>query len=171
MAVVIGVLLIIVLSLAIIRALVGTTTRYTVIPNQPESVFDPAPGVRTAAEIGAISDTMSSEWCVYEGVTPPLRLKIRGQSLENYARITRLHLDEFGRDSYAALPPQQQAQILSRISADAYVVDWEGALYPNGNPLPFTQQNLMAMIEKDSFLWPFIQEHAHRLSPPWPTDG
>lgn len=169
MAIVISLLLIVLLGLWIIQALVGTKTKYTIVQEGAANPYDPAPGVRSAEEIKAISDAMPSEWCAYQGMTPPLRLKIRGQSLENYTRITRQYLDDVGRDIFINLPAQQQAAVNLRIIVDAYVTDWEGALYPNGNPLPFSLDNVMALLGKDEFLLPFIQDNAHRLSPPWPA--
>jgi hypothetical protein len=168
----IGLLLIGLLVLLIARAVSATrmtTPPLRVVPSRSDGWVDYAPGNKTAEEVQAVSDAMPSEWCVYEGMTPPLRLKIRGQSRENYVRITRQHIGGHGPDSYALLTEAQRNDLNLRITADAYVTDWEGATYPNGNPLPFSLDNLMALIEKDTLLLAFIRDNAHRLSPPWPS--
>ena len=161
--------MIVVLTLTIVRMVGGTKTTFTVIPGTPADGIDFAPGERSPEEVQAVSDAMPSEWCSYEGLTPPLRLKIRGQSQENYTRITRQHLDAVGRDAFEFLPDAQKGAFLQRISLVAYVVDWEGACYPNGAPLAFSLDNLAALVAKDELLRAFVMENAHRLSPPWPS--
>lgn len=51
--------------------------------------------------------------------------------------------------------------------AEAYVLDWEGATYPNGAPMLYSPENLAAFMATDPHLVAFIRQEAHRLSPKW----
>ncbi len=124
---------------------------------------------RSSEEVAAMIADMPSNWLIYDGMTPSLRLQIRGQSYENYRRVTRKYIDEIGQDNFALLSPEQLQSVNNLIMSEAYVVAWEGAHYPNGNPLPFTPQNLAILLDRDAFLVSFITDEAHRLSPLWPA--
>lgn len=106
-------------------------------PLTAAAMSDPAPGVRSAEEVRAISETMPSEWLTYVGMTPPLRLKIRGQSEDNYTRITRQLIAPFGPGGMNHLSPAQLEAFTTRVVVEAYVSDWEGAEYPNEARCPF----------------------------------
>lgn len=158
---IVGLLMIVLLVMRIAGMLGNGRTQ--AVPAIP----DPAPGFKSAEQVQATSEVMPSEWCEYQGRTPPLRLKIRGQSEENYTRITRQQLATLGPGGINYLSEDQRSAFVSRIAAQAYVADWEGAFYPNGNPIPFSVDNLMAVIEGDQLLTAFVMENAHRLSPAW----
>jgi hypothetical protein len=168
MAIIIGLLVIVVLIFRIIQMAGGTRAVYTVVHHQQPADIDEASGYRSPEEIKAISDAMPSEWCLYEGMTPPLMIKIRGQSEENYTRIVRQNMGAIGRENFKFLSEAQKDELHKRSCIEAYVINWEGALYPNGHPLPFSVGNLMGLIERDPLIFPFIIDNAHRLSPPWP---
>ena len=53
---------------------------------------------------------------------------------------------------------------LPDINAQAYVLDWEGAQYPNGNPLPFSPDRLAILMRKDEILRVFVTDEAWKLA-------
>ena len=108
-------------------------------------------------------------WVTYGGATPPLRLHIHGQTYEGFRRVVRKHIDRLGQDYFDQLPQQRKEEFLLPVVAEAYVSDWEGAQYPNGNEMPFSPANLAIMMAKDPHLGAFLQSEAERISPPWPT--
>jgi hypothetical protein len=141
----------------------------------PQEKFDPTHfntahlPQRTAEEIHQIQDSMSIEWVVYSGATPPLRLRVSGQTYESYRRIVRKHIDEIGQENMERLSPELLNSFNNAIIADAYVVDWEGAQYPNGNAMPYSTENLSVLLARDPYLLNFLTTEARRISPPWPT--
>ena len=60
---------------------------------------------RSDAEVSALLANMPTTWVTYEGMTPPLQLKIRGLSHELYRRFTKAQLDAFGRDPLNTMSP------------------------------------------------------------------
>lgn len=124
---------------------------------------------RTASEIKEQTDALKLEWVTYGGSTPPLRLLIQGQTYETYRRIARGRIDLLGQQNVERLSPEQMADFNRSIIAHAYVRNWEGAQYPNGNAMPFTPENLTLLMERDPYLESFITNEAKRVSPPWPT--
>jgi hypothetical protein len=124
---------------------------------------------RPAKEIAAQISALKTEWVTYNGMTPPLQLLIRGQSYESYRRVVRSEIDVIGQRNFERLSTQQQAEISRLIVARAYVGEWEGAEYTNGNPMPFSSENLSLLIASDPHLEVFIVTEAGRISPPWPT--
>jgi hypothetical protein len=126
---------------------------------------------RSDAEVDALLASMPTAWVTYDGMTPPLQLKIRGLSHELYRRFTKAQLDAFGRDTLNSLPPSEAMEIakslLPDVNAAAYVVDWKGATYPNGNPLPYTPDNMAALMRKDEMLRNFVSDEAGKLGPAW----
>ena len=105
----------------------------------------------------------------YNGATPPLRLHVRGQTYEGFRRVIRKYIDRIGQDHFDQLSQQQKEEFLLPVVAEAYVSDWEGAQYPNGNAMPFSPANLAIMMAKDPHLGAFVESEAERISPPWPT--
>ncbi|MDR3513477.1 MAG: hypothetical protein P4L73_17700 [Caulobacteraceae bacterium] len=169
MGVAISVLVIVALVVLIIRALVGHKSEVKITyggPVQP-SALPPLPKL-TPAEIEARSSAMVSEWVEYAGATPPLRLHVRGQSHETYRLFSRKHIDLIGEDAVQAMPETMLANLNHIVMADAYVTGWEGAVYPNGAPMPYSPRNLAIMMGADPYLVTFISQTAERLSPPWP---
>ena len=79
-----------------------------------------------------------------------------------------------GQAMFDAMPTDQARNVLAalnpRLIATAYVIDWEGAIYPNGSPMPFTISNIATRLEQDPYLLTFVTDEAHRLSPDW-KDG
>jgi hypothetical protein len=73
------------------------------------------------------------------------------------------------QDYFDQLSQQQKEEFLLPVVADAYVSNWEGAQYPNGNAMPFSPANLAIMMAKDHHLGAFVQSEAERISPRWPT--
>ena len=69
---------------------------------------------------------------------PPLRLKLRGNSYEGFRRVTRKYIDRTGQDHFERLSDAQRMQFLLPVIAEAYVIEWEGAQYQNGAPLPYS---------------------------------
>jgi hypothetical protein len=124
---------------------------------------------RTQNELEQLQNPMRTEWVAYGGATPPLRLHVRGQSYEGFRRVTRKHIDLTGQDNFDRLSQQQKVEFLLPVIAEAYVLDWEGAQYANGNAMPFSPANLAIMMAKDPHFGAFVQSAAERLSPPWPT--
>jgi hypothetical protein len=124
---------------------------------------------RAQKELEQIQSSMRTEWVTYAGATPPLRLHVRGQSYEGFRRVTRKYIDLTGQDNFDRLSQQQKVEFLLPVIAEAYVSDWEGAQYSNGNAMPFSPANLAIMMAKDPHFGAFVQCEAERLSPPWPT--
>jgi hypothetical protein len=149
-----------------ISKMVGGTR--TVSTNRPEGDSTTFPK-RSEAEIDSLLASMPTAWVVYDGMTPALNLKIRGMTEELYRRFTSRALDDYGRQVLNSLPYQEMmavaASLLPSINAEAYVVEWNGAQYPNGNPLPATVDNLAMLIRNDEMLRNFISNEAERLSP------
>jgi hypothetical protein len=124
---------------------------------------------RTQKELEQIENSMQTEWVTYNGATPPLRLHVRGQTYEGFRRVIRKYIDRIGQDHFDQLSQQQKEEFLLPVVAEAYVSDWEGAQYPNGNAMPFSPANLAIMMTKDPHLGAFVESEAERISPPWPT--
>ena len=175
MSAIIGVLVIVILALVIIQMVGGTKTKITYqFEPQPGTGPPPLPG-RTPGEIKEALDAMPSEWVTYEGATPPLKLHIRGLTHENLRRVSRKLIDQMGgQQAMDQLPVEQVTQLMlgmnSNLIAEAYVLDWEGARYPNGAPMPFSASNMATRLDGDPYLLTFVTDHAHRLSPDW-RDG
>jgi hypothetical protein len=114
---------------------------------------------------------MPTAWVTYDGMTPPLQLKIRGLTQELYRRFTKAQLDAFGRDTLNSLPPSEAMEVvkglLPDVNAAAYVLDWKGATYPNGKPLPYTPDNMASFMRKDDMLRNFVSDEAGKLGPAW----
>jgi hypothetical protein len=164
-----GVVFLVYLLLRISR-MVGGGTRTVVVDQSPHDDRPKLPD-RSTGEIQSLLDSMPTEWVTYEGMTPPLRLKVRGMTHELYRRFTRAQLDAFGQDTLDKLPMAQKMEVtkslLPIINATAYVVDWSGAQYPNGKPLPYTPENLATFLRKDEMLRNFVSNEASRIGPAW----
>jgi hypothetical protein len=119
---------------------------------------------RTYAELKG-----QTEWVTYNGRTPSLRLRVRGNSYEGFRRVVRKHIDRVGQDYFEQLSAAERMQFLLQAIAEAYVIEWEGAEYPNGGPMPFSPANLALFMAGDQHLTAFVNQEADRLSPPWPT--
>jgi hypothetical protein len=173
---VVGVLLAVLLLLRIIQILGGTKTKITYEweahrePGSPVvgASYRPLPAI-TASEAKRRVESMPAEWVTYAGATPPLKLLVRGQSYENYRRLTREAIDEIGQHNFSLLSQAQREGVSYGVIAKAYVVDWEGAVYPNGGVMPFSISNVTARLAGDQHLVGFVTDEAHRLSPPWPN--
>jgi len=126
---------------------------------------------RSDAEVNALLASMPTAWVTYEGMTPPLQLKIRGLSHELYRRFTKAQLDAFARDTLNSMSPSEAMEVvkslLPDVNAAAYVMDWKGATYPNGKPLPYTQDNMASLMRKDDMLRNFVSDEAGKLGPAW----
>jgi len=168
---IIGVLLIISLSLTIIRQVAGTrietTIRYEAASPSGLAPLPELP-VASAGVIEALTDT-ETEWVTYPGRTPSLRLKMRGQSMDGYRYILRKVAAAMGVADLSRMPPELVQPILELSRATAYVVDWEGVAYPNGEPAPYSARALVEMMEADGMLSTFVTDHSERLSPPLPV--
>ena len=164
---ILGVLLIVVLILPIIQMVRGTQSLITVVHSDDRQIAPPRLPDRTTEEVEALIESMPSKWVFYEGMTPPLKLKVRYQTYENFRRFSRKYIDGIGQHNFERLSQEQQQDLLLHIAADAYVCDWEGAHYPNGNPLPYTPANLFSLMTSDPLLINFITEQSHKLGPPW----
>ncbi len=110
---------------------------------------------------------MPVEWVTYLGATPPLKLKIRGTSLEMYRRACRKYIDLIGEENFRRLSPEQAKATTRQINAETYVLDWEGAMYPNGAPMPFIPASLATMLGNDPHLEAFLSNEVERISPKW----
>ena len=173
-SVIVGVLVIVILALVIIRMVSGSKT--TIIYQMESQQGGPPPlPDRSSAEIKASFDAMPSEWVTYMGATPPLKLHVRGLTRENLRRVSRKLIDEMGgQAAMDRLPVDEVTQLMlgmgTRMVAEGYVLDWEGAQYPNGAALPYSTANMTARLDADPYLVTFVTDHAHRLSPDW-KDG
>ena len=168
---VIGVVFLIYLLLRISRML-GSSTSGRVIPSESYDTRPKLP-TRSETEIQTILDSMPTKWLIYEGSTPPLNIRVRGLSREFYRRFWRNHLDTMQNYLDTLPPKEKQDFVMSQtpnVNALAYVVEWNGALYPNGNPLPGTVDNLAVLIRKDEMLRNFISEESGKISPDWSKD-
>lgn len=171
--VIVSVLFAVYLLLRILKMLGGGSAN-AAPPSRSSEKFDPnrfntAPlPERSAAELESQKNDLKSEWVTYQGATPPLKLLIQGQSYESYRRVVRSQIDLVGQENVERLPPEALADLNRTILANAYVKDWEGAQYPNGNVMPFTPDNLVVRLSGDPYLETFITGEAKRVSPPWP---
>jgi hypothetical protein len=142
---------------------------------QPHATFDPnrfntAPlPKRTDEEIKAHDETLQMEWVTYNGRTPPLRLKLRGNTYEGFRRVIRKYIDIVGQDHFDGLSHAERMQLMPLFIAEAYVIEWEGAQYPNGAPMPYSPANLALFMAGDQHLIVFADQESQRISPPWPT--
>jgi hypothetical protein len=123
---------------------------------------------RSEGELERLLVSMPKTWATYPGATPRLDLRIRGLTEELYRRFTRAYLDSDGVKQFVeSLPLAQRIDAmrshLPEIIARAYVTDWRGAQYPNGQPIPFDPQYLVAMMRKDEMLEVFITQQAKQL--------
>src|SRR5580693_8555600 len=87
--------------------------------------------------------------------------------LRRFRRVIRKYIDRIGQDHFDQLSQQQKEEFLLPVVAEAYVSDWEGAQYPNGNAMPFSPANLAIMMAKDPHLGALVESEAERISPPW----
>jgi hypothetical protein len=175
----VGVLFAVYLLLRISRMLGATKTTVEFVPApQPQAPtetfhddrFNTAPlPERSASELAEQANALKSEWVTYNGFTPPLKLLIKGQSYESYRRVARSQIKLLGQQNVERLSSEQMADFNRSIVARAYVGDWEGAQYPNGNAMPFSPENLRLLMAKDPYLESFITNEAKRVSPPWPA--
>ena len=167
----IAVAFLIYLVLRIVGMIGGYRTTVTVRPRPFDpNRFNTSPlPTRTQKELESAQNSMRTEWVTYDGATPPLRLHVRGQSYEGFRRVTRKYIDLTGQDNFDRLSQQQKVEFLLPVIAEAYVSDWEGAQYSNGNAMPFSPANLAIMMARDPHFGAFVQSEAERLSPPWPT--
>ena len=175
LSVVIGGLFAIFLVLCIVQLLganIPAANRKKPVEVFSENRFNTAPlPKRTTKEIEAQTSNLRKEWATYNGMTPPLKLLIRGQSYVSYRRIVRSQIDVIGQQNFERMLPLQKADFNRSIITYAYVGDWEGAQYANGNLMPFSPANLSLLISNDPYLEAFIVTEARRVSPPpWPTD-
>jgi hypothetical protein len=107
---------------------------------------------------------MPVEWIVYEGSTPPLKLKIRGISEALYRQFARRHIGTIGEDIYNRMTPEQQRAVTRAINAELYVLDWDDARYANGNKIPFSAPSLELLLQKDPDLEAFLNGQIRRIS-------
>jgi hypothetical protein len=150
-----------------IAGMVGGTTTVTTKhiangPGQPKPLED-----LTKQQVEEKLASMPTEWITYMGSTPPLELKVRGVTEDLYRRFTKAKADAFGRDTLERMSRQEQMALVMNwtpeIMARAYVIDWRGAVYPNGNPMPFDPAQLAVMTKRDEFLGNFIAQTTDRL--------
>ncbi|HKZ09222.1 MAG TPA: hypothetical protein VJL61_00785 [Rhodanobacteraceae bacterium] len=167
LSVAVSIVFLVYLLLRISRMLGGGTRVVQVGPD----VAPPELPHRSDTEINALLASMPTAWVTYEGMTPPLQLKVRGLSHELYRRFTKAKLDAYGRDLLNSLPPSEAIAIakslLPDVNAAAYVVDWKGAMYPNGKAVPYSPDNMATLMRKDEMLRNFISDEAGKLGPAW----
>ncbi len=175
---IIGVLFVIVLLLRIGKMTGAVTTTVKTVHGSYDQDGKFHPGelagsgvvplpVRSPVELQQQAASMPVEWISYPGMTPPLKLQIRGTSQEMYRRVCRKYIDQFGQDNFAQLPKDQMHAVMCSIKAEAYVLDWDGAQYPNGAAMPFSPSNLAILLGNDPFLDTFLSEQVERISPKW----
>ncbi len=164
-----SILSLILVAVQLFEKLSGSKTVISISPPNVEPLGPPLPE-RSPKEVEHLVQSLPCEWVTYEGCTPPLRLKVRGQTYETYRRMVRAHIDGIGQHYFESLDSAQQTDIFNLIIADIYVTAWEGAQYQNGNPLPFTPENLRILFQRDPLLLNFVIDNARRISPPWPKE-
>jgi hypothetical protein len=140
----------------------GTVSR-TNSPAAPHLTLSPLP--LTRADFEQLLAKMPVEWVAYEGMTPPLKLKIRGTTDVLYRYLLRKKIDGIGEDAYKLMNLEQQSAATRAVSAELYVLDWEGAQYVNGNAIPFSASSLELMLQRDPDLEAFLSGQVKRISP------
>jgi hypothetical protein len=111
--------------------------------------------------------SMPVEWITYVGMTPELLLKIRGTTQGMFRQTTRKYINIIGQENFERLSTSERNAMMDAIMAEAYVLDWNGALYPNGNPMPYSASSLAVMLAKDPLLGTFLSDQDERLNPGW----
>ncbi len=157
-------LLAFVVCVLVVGALSPQQTTETSIPKAPS--LPPLPE-RSSSEVDEMFGWTAANWVEYPGRTPPLRLKIRGLSEELFRRVARKHVGPLGRIWSQRAALELTFRFENLVMAEAYVLDWEGATYPNGAPMLYSPENLAAFMATDPHLVAFIRQEAHRLSPKW----
>ncbi|HEY2068559.1 MAG TPA: hypothetical protein VGG48_03305 [Rhizomicrobium sp.] len=162
---------IIVAVLTIIRSLSGPKTAGKTIEGTFDEVVNPpretAPPPLSRAEFERQAASMPVEWVTYDGMTPPLKLKIRGTTEAMYRQFARKHINAIGEEAFNRMTPERQRDVLRAINAELYVLDWEGACYANGNAIPFSAPSLELMLQRDPDLDAFLNGQVKRISPSW----
>jgi hypothetical protein len=160
---------IIVAALTIARTFSRPKVNADIIEGSFEEVVKPASGrpapALSRAEFDRLAATMPVEWVVYEGATPPLKLKIRGATDAMHRQSFRKHLAGIGEEAFHRLTFEQQRAITRAVNAELYVLDWDGAHYANGNKIPFSAPSLELMLQKDPDLDAFLSGQARRINP------
>ena len=109
LSVAVSVVFLVYLLLRISGMVGGTTTRTTIV----EERYDHRPKLSdlSEAEIQSQYAMMPTDWVIYQGMSPPLQLKVRGLTEELYRRVMRRHLDAFGQDTLERMPmPEKLAR-------------------------------------------------------------
>jgi hypothetical protein len=161
-------LLSVLISIAVLILLVARIARLSGGSSMiPQADPFPLPD-RTADEVERMLAEMPTRWVTYNGMTPPLQLKVRAVTEELYRRFTRAQMDAIGQKNIATLPFQERMKLMQSflpdINARAYVLDWQGAAYPNGQPLPYTPDHLAILMRNDELLRLFVTDEAGRLA-------
>jgi hypothetical protein len=82
--------------------------------------------------------------------------------------VIRKYTDRMGQDHFDRLSDAERMQFMPLFIAEAYVIEWEGAQYQNGAPMPYSPANLALFMAGDEPLIAFVQQEAERIGPPWP---
>jgi hypothetical protein len=125
----------------------------------------PAPLPLTQEEFDRQLASMPVEWVTYMGATPSVRLKIRGVTELMYRQICRKYINMMGQEQFERMPFSEKDAVIRMINSELYVLDWDGAAYPNGNPMPFSPSALMLLLDKDQHLRAFLSDEVARISP------
>jgi hypothetical protein len=142
---------------------------YRLRPRWDPNRFNTAPlPTRSAEQLKARDDASESHWVTYNGRTPPLRLKVRGNSYEGFRRVCRKYIDSIGQDHFDRLAEADRVQFMLPVMAEAHVLDWDGAQYQNGTPMPYSPANLALFMAEDQHLIAFVAQEGGRISPRWP---
>lgn len=119
----------------------------------------------TPEEFDRQAASMAIEWVTYEGMTPPLKLKIRGTTEMTYRQVCRKYINAIGQEQFEQWPENQKLGLIRTVNSELYVLEWEGAQYGNGNPMPFSPSNLALLLEQDPHLNAFLSDEVARISP------
>jgi hypothetical protein len=146
--------------IALVAAFLGIGFMYRMLNTSKFATLDEdGLPLRDEHEIAAMFAAMPRQWVEYPGRAPALSLQVRGLSHELYCRVAYKH---FARATDDPTPA---------VVADAYVLDWRGAIFLGGEPMRYSAKVLAAMIGDDPNLGTFIRQQAQFLSSPPPESA
>lgn len=94
-----------------------------------------------------------------------IRVLRAGRSNRKYSELLSKRMRPHQRQiSDNTLDPDTAEKIMTEVYADSIIIGWEGVCYPNGDPMPYTRDNVIRLLLDLPDLFADIQEQAQKLS-------